>query len=91
MYLRSGIVASTMVHVRVDETTRTKAAKALSAMGITMSDAVRMMLVRVAEEKSLPFEVRVPNARTARALREAREGKGKRLKSGDDLFRHLGI
>jgi len=79
-----------MVHVRGDET-RTKAVKALSAMGITMSDAVRKMLVRVAEEKILPFEVRVPNAKTAAALREARQGKGKRLKSADDLFRRLGI
>jgi len=48
------IVATTMVHVRVDERTKQRAAKTLAAMGIPVSDAVRMLLVRVAAEKALP-------------------------------------
>lgn len=58
------MAATTMVHVRVGEAVKEKASAALAQMGISVSDAVRMMLVRVADEKALPFEVRVPNATT---------------------------
>lgn len=84
-------MASTMVHVRVDHKTKQKAAKALAAMGISMSDAMRMLLVRVAAEKALPFDVKVPNATTVKAMRAADRGKGKHLKSADALFQDLGI
>jgi DNA-damage-inducible protein J len=84
-------MATTMVHVRVDEKTKQRAAKTLASMGISVSDAVRMLLVRVAAEKALPFDVKVPNATTVKAMREANYGKGKRLKSADALFKDLGI
>lgn len=67
-------MATTMVHVRVDEKTKQKAAKTLASMGISVSGAVRMLLVRVAEEKALPFDVRVPNPTTAKAMRAADKG-----------------
>jgi len=57
-------MSTTMVRVRVDEKTKEKAAKTLAVMGISVSDAVRMLLVRVAAEKALPFEVRVPNGQS---------------------------
>ena len=82
---------TTMVHVRVDQKTKEKAAKTLAAMGISVSDAVRMLLVRVAAEKALPFEVKVPNATTVKAMRAADRGKGKRLNSAGVLFKGLGI
>jgi DNA-damage-inducible protein J len=82
-------MATTMVHVRVDEKTKRKASNTLSAMGISVSDAVRMLLVRVAAEKALPFDVKVPNATTVRAMRAA--GKGKRPASTSALFKDLGI
>ena len=92
MYLRKvQIVTTTMVHVRVDEKTKQRAAKTLAAMGISVSDAVRMLLVRVAAEKALPFEVRIPNAATVKAMRAADRGKGKRSRSTDALFKDLGI
>ena len=56
-----------------------------------MSDAVRMLLVRVAAEKALPFDVRVPNATTVKAMRAANGGRGKRRKSAGALFKSLGI
>jgi len=84
-------MASTMVHVRVDEKVKEEAVKTLAAMGITVSDAVRMLLVRVAAEKALPFDVRVPNPETLAAMREADEGKGTRFPSADALFDDLGI
>ena len=64
-----------MVHVRIDKRIKTKASKTLAAMGLSVSDAVRVLLTRVAEEKALPFEIRVPNTKTVAALREARKGK----------------
>ncbi len=92
MYLREELIMSTtMVHVRVDEKTKQKAAKTLAGMGISVSSAVRMLLVRVAAEKALPFEVKAPNATTAKAMRAAEKGKGKRLKSAGELFKNLGI
>lgn len=91
MYLREQIVPTNMVHVRVDEKTKQKAAKALAAMGISVSDAVRMLLVRVASEKALPFDVKTPNATTIKAMRSADRGKDKRSRSAKALFKELGI
>jgi DNA-damage-inducible protein J len=68
-------MATTMVHVHVDEKTKRSAAKNLARMGISVSDAVRMLLVRVAAEKALPFDVRVPNATTVKAMRAADKGE----------------
>ncbi len=85
------IMATTMVHVRVDQKTKKRAAKTLAAMGISVSDAVRMLLLRVAAEKSLPFEVKVPNPKTVKAMRAADRGEGKRLNSATALFKDLGI
>jgi DNA-damage-inducible protein J len=85
------LMATTMVHVRVDEKTKQMATKTLAAMGISVSDAVRMLLVRVAAEKALPFDVKVPNATTVKAMRGADRGKGKRFKSAGALLKDLGI
>jgi DNA-damage-inducible protein J len=84
-------MATTMVHVRVDQKTKQRAAKTLAGMGISVSDAVRMLLIRVAAEKALPFEVKVPNATTVKAIRAADRGRGRRLDSAAALFKHLGI
>jgi DNA-damage-inducible protein J len=84
-------MATTMVHVRVDEKLKEDATRTLAAMGMSVSDAVRMLLVRVAAEKALPFEVRVPNATTVKAMRAADRGQGKRFKAPDALFKDLGI
>ena len=67
-----------MVHVRIDEKVKAEATKALEAMGLSVSDAVRLLLTRIATEKVLPFDVRVPNARTQAAMRELRGSKRKR-------------
>lgn len=84
-------MATTMVHIRVDEKVKEKAAKTLAAMGMSVSDAVRMLLVRVAAEKALPFEVKVPNATTVKAMKAADRGEGKRFKAANALLRDLGI
>ena len=84
-------MATTMVHVRVDQKVKQRATKTLAAMGISVSDAVRILLVRVAAEKALPFDVKVPNATTVKAMQAANKGAGKRYKSADDLFEDLDI
>ena len=84
-------MSTTMVHVRIEQGVKDKAAKALATMGLSVSDAVRMMLVRVAAEEALPFEVRVPNRRTVKAMDAADRGEGKRFDSAEALFKDLGI
>lgn len=84
-------MATTMVHIRVDEKVKQRAAKTLAAMGISVSDAVRVLLVRVAAEKALPFAVKVPNKTTVKAMESADRGKGKRFKSVEAALRDLGI
>jgi DNA-damage-inducible protein J len=84
-------MATAMVHVRVDQKTKQKATKTLAAMGISVSDAVRMLLVRVAAEKALPFEVKIPNVATVKAMRAADRGEGRPSHSAAALFKELGI
>ena len=55
-----------MVHVRVDQKTKQEVTKTLARMGLSMSDAVRMLLVRVAAEKALPFDVKLTRPRRKR-------------------------
>jgi DNA-damage-inducible protein J len=85
------MASTTMVHVRVNEKVKEKAAETLAEMGLSVSDAVRMMLVRVAAEKALPFDVRAPNALTVKAMQAADKGRGKRFRSARELFKDLGI
>lgn len=84
-------MATTMVHIRVDDKVKEKAAKTLAEMGLSVSDAVRMLLVRVAAENALPFEVRVPNPTTVRAMKAAERRRGKRFKTATALFKDLKI
>jgi DNA-damage-inducible protein J len=81
-----------VVRARIDAGVKRQAARALEDAGLSLSDAIRMMLTRVAVEKALPFEVRVPNAATARALRNADRGVGlTRSRNARELFAKLGI
>jgi len=84
-------MATTMVHIRVDDKVKEKAAKTLAEMGMSVSDAVRMLLVRVAAEKALPFEVKVPNPTTVKAMKAANRRRGKRFRTAGALFKDLGI
>lgn len=78
-----------MVHVRIDKRVKTQAAKALSAMGLSVSDAVRVLLTRVAVEKALPFDLKVPNPATAAAMKEARAGHLTSFDSVSELMADL--
>ncbi len=83
------MIANTVVRARIDEKTKTEAAAVLAAIGLTLSDAVRLMLMRVAAEKALPFELLIPNAKTIEAMEELRQGGLKSYNSIEDLIQEL--
>jgi DNA-damage-inducible protein J len=66
---------TTMIHVRVDEALKAEASDTLEKMGLSLSEAVRLLLTRIAVEKALPFEVRVPNAETLASIKEGDRGE----------------
>ncbi|WP_354683033.1 type II toxin-antitoxin system RelB/DinJ family antitoxin [Cupriavidus necator] len=66
--------ASTFVRARVDSAIKEEASVVLEAMGLTVSDAVRMLLTRIAREQAFPLELMTPNPATIAALKEARAG-----------------
>ena len=81
--------ADTYVRARIDTDTKERAAEALQAMGLSISDAIRLLMLRIADERRLPFEVKVPNATTREAIAELEAGTGKRFASVDDLMADL--
>ena len=83
------IAADTYVRARIDAKTKDRAADALEAMGLSISDAIRLLMLRIADERRLPFEVKVPNATTRKAIAELESGKGKRFASVEALMADL--
>lgn len=83
------MAANAVVRARIDEHTKEEAAAVLATMGLTVSDAFRLMLTRVAREKALPFEPLVPNEVTIAAMREARSGGLPRFNSVAELMADL--
>lgn len=77
---------SVLVQARIEEKVKKEAAGVLAEMGLTISDAVRLLLTKVARERTLPFDVRIPNKKTKAALKELEAGKGKRLRNVSDLM-----
>ena len=83
---------SSMLHIRVDDETKTQATAALAAMGLSMSDAVRIFLKRVVNDQAFPLELKVPNAETRAAMEEARammNARQARFESADALLDEL--
>jgi DNA-damage-inducible protein J len=64
---------STMLHVRIDSDLKARATEALDAMGLSVSDAVRILLTRIVRDQAFPLELKVPNAESRAAMREAHE------------------
>ena len=79
------MAANQLVQTRIDPTIKAEAAAVLAAMGLTVSDAVRLMLTRVAREHALPFDPLIPNATTVAAMMEARAGNLPRANSIEEL------
>jgi DNA-damage-inducible protein J len=75
--------ANAVVRARIDEKIKNDAAVVLAAMGLTVSDAFRIMLTRIARENALPFAPLVPNDETIEAMKAARRGEVKTVKLED--------
>lgn len=78
-----------VVRARIDTATKERAAEALADMGLSVSDAIRLLLIRVADERRLPFEVKAPNAATRRAMAELEAGKGHKANSVAEMMAAL--
>ncbi len=86
------MAATAFVRARIDETLKNEAAAVLAGMGLTVSDVVRIALTKIAKEKALPFEMRVPNKLTAETLTKSDSGEDvHHAKDAEDLFGQLGI
>jgi DNA-damage-inducible protein J len=83
------MAANAIVQARIDKSVKDEAAVVLASMGLTVSDAVRLMLTRVAREHALPFDPLVPNAQTIEAMKEARRGDLPAFASVDELMADL--
>ena len=83
------MAANQLVQARVDSAIKEEAASVLAAMGLTVSDAVRLLLTKVARDKALPFEPLTPNATTIQAMKDARAGRVTKAANLKALFHEL--
>lgn len=82
-------MSESYVRARIDTSTKQRATDALQAMGLSVSDAIRLLLLRIADENRMRFEIRVPNAETRAAIAELEAGKGKKFSSVEALMAEL--
>lgn len=86
------MAATAFVRARIDEGLKDEAAAVLAEMGLTVSDVVRIVLTKVAKEKALPFEMRIPNKLTIDTISKSESGEDvHQAKDAADLFKQLGI
>jgi len=83
------MAANQLIQTRIDAAIKAEAAAVLAAIGLTVSDAVRLLLTKVAQEKALPFEPLIPNPATIAAMKEACAGKLAKVNSVDKLMADL--
>jgi DNA-damage-inducible protein J len=77
------------VRARIDAVTKERATHALDAMGLSVSDAIRLLMLRIADERRMPFEIKAPNVATRQAMAELETKKAKRFTSVDALLADL--
>jgi DNA-damage-inducible protein J len=84
---------TSMIHVRMDNALKAKATEALAALGLSTSDAVRLLFHRIAADQAFPLELKVPNAETRAAMREAdaffKTGGKAQFANSDEMFAEL--
>lgn len=81
--------ADTYVRARIDRDTKQRASDALAAMGLSVSDAIRLLMVRIADEHKLPFAIQVPNLETIDAISELESGQGQQVANVQALIAEL--
>jgi DNA-damage-inducible protein J len=84
--------AEEVVRARIDKQVKIEAVEVLESMGLPMSDAIRLLLVRVAKDKALPFDIKVPNETTVATFEATDRGEDVvPCKDADDMFNKLGL
>jgi len=83
------MATNALVQARIDGAVKDEAAAVLAAMGLTVSDAVRLLLTKVARDHTLPFDLLVPNAETIAAMKEARQGNLASFTTVEELMADL--
>jgi len=83
------MAATTYVRARIDEVTKERASRKLNAMGLSVSDAIRLLMVQVAEQDVFPLVLHTPNALTRDAMTELEAGEGKTAETVDALLADL--
>jgi DNA-damage-inducible protein J len=81
--------SDTYVRARIDIKTKQRAATALEAMGLSVSGAIRLLLLRVADERRLPFDIKAPSQSTRKAIAELSKGHSKQFKNVKALMKDL--
>ena len=79
--MKTAHAQNSVVRARIDTATKERAADALADMGLSVSDAIRLLLLRIADERRLPFEIKAPNAATRQAINELEAGRGQKFPS----------
>ena len=85
------MAADAVVRARVSERTKREASAILEKAGLTTSDVIRMLLIRVVEDQALPFDPVRPNKDTVSAIAASRSGKVKSSKTAKDLIKSLNV
>jgi DNA-damage-inducible protein J len=80
-----------MIRVRIDPTLKEKAETILADLGLNASDAIRLFYTQITLVDGLPFPVKIPNAETRQAMKEADAGQGNRYASAAEMFKKLGL
>ena len=83
------MTANSVVRARIDERIKKEAEAVLASIGLTVSDAFRLMMVRIATERALPFQPLIPNDETIEAMKAARRGELTTVKSPENLLNRL--
>jgi DNA-damage-inducible protein J len=81
--------ANDVVRARIDAKTKAEAAAVLATIGLTVSDAFRLLMIRVAQDKAMPFEPLIPNAETIAAMEASMRGEGKTFTTIAELMADL--
>jgi DNA-damage-inducible protein J len=83
------MTANTVVRARIDARVKKEAEAVLASIGLTVSDAFRLMMVRIARERALPFQPLIPNDETIEAMKAARRGELETADSPQNLLHRL--
>ena len=81
--------ATAMIHVRIDQKLKSQASKTFGAMGLSLSEAVRVFLTRAANDQAFPFQLRVPNTETIAAMKAGDRGEVEKFGSVEELMADL--